>query len=548
MPGDRVPQILGRPSYGSISSLPSPEPQKVHLENACLNEKVPIPDVEPGTFSLRKLWAFTGPGFLMSIAFLDPGNIESDLQAGAVAGFKLLWVLLWATVLGLLCQRLAARLGVVTGKDLSEICHLYYPKVPRILLWLTIELAIVGSDMQEVIGTAIAINLLSARWIPLWGGVLITVVDTFFFLFLDNYGLRKLEAFFGFLITIMALTFGYEYVVARPSQVALLKGLFLPSCPGCGQSELLQAVGIVGAIIMPHNIYLHSALVKSRDIDRTHRGDIREANMYFLIEATIALFVSFFINLFVMAVFGQAFYQQTNQAAFNVCANSSLHDYAMIFPKNNLTVAVDIYQGGVILGCLFGPIALYIWAVGLLAAGQSSTMTGTYAGQFVMEGFLKLRWSRFARMLLTRSCAILPTVLVAVFRDLRDLSGLNDLLNVLQSLLLPFAVLPILTFTSMPALMREFANGLLSKAVTSIIMVLVSAMNFYFLATFLQKLPHRAYLGLLALPAVAYLSLTAYLIWTCCIAHGTTMLAHSSHKHFLYGLPEEGSKKGETTG
>ncbi|XP_052049733.1 natural resistance-associated macrophage protein 1 isoform X3 [Apodemus sylvaticus] len=434
---DRSPQRLTRPSYGSISSLPGPAPQPAPppSQETYLSEKIPIPSTEQGAFSLRKLWAFTGPGFLMSIAFLDPGNIESDLQAGAVAGFKLLWVLLWATVLGLLCQRLAARLGVVTGKDLGEICHLYYPKVPRTLLWLTIELAIVGSDMQEVIGTAISFSLLSAGRIPLWGGVLITIVDTFFFLFLDNYGLRKLEAFFGFLITIMALTFGYEYVVARPSQRELLKGLFLPSCQGCGQPELLQAVGIVGAIIMPHNIYLHSALVKSREVDRNRRSDIREANMYFLIEATIALSVSFIINLFVMAVFGQAFYQQTNEEAFNICANSSLQSYAKIFPRDNNTVSVDIYQGGVILGCLFGPAALYIWAVGLLAAGQSSTMTGTYAGQFVMEGFLKLRWSRFARVLLTRSCAILPTVLVAVFRDLRDLSGLNDLLNVLQSLL-----------------------------------------------------------------------------------------------------------------
>nr|XP_058908113.1 natural resistance-associated macrophage protein 1 isoform X3 [Kogia breviceps] len=501
--GDTGPPKLSRTRYGSISSPPNPGLQQEPPGGTYLSKKIPIPDAEPGAFSLRKLWAFTGPGFLMSIAFLDPGNIESDLQAGAVAGFKLLWVLLWATVLGLLCQRLAARLGVVTGKDLGEVCHLYYPKVPRTLLWLTIELAIVGSDMQEVIGTAIAFNLLSAGRIPLWGGVLITIVDTFFFLFLDNYGLRKLEAFFGFLITIMALTFGYEYVVARPAQGALLRGLFLPSCPGCGQPELLQAVGIIGAIIMPHNIYLHSALVKSREIDRTCRADIREANMYFLIEATIALSVSFFINLFVVAVFGQAFYQQTNQAAFNVCANSSLHDYAKIFPMNNLTVAVDIYQGG----------------------------------------FLKLRWSRFARVLLTRSCAILPTMLVAVFRDLRDLSGLNDLLNVLQSLLLPFAVLPILTFTSMPALMQEFTNGPVSKAFTSSIMVLICAINLYFVVSYLPSLPHPAYFSLVALLAAIYLGLTTYLAWTCLITHGATLLAHGSHQHFLYGFPEEDQEK-----
>ncbi|XP_075385105.1 natural resistance-associated macrophage protein 1 [Tenrec ecaudatus] len=544
MTDDRHPQRPSRSSYGSISSPPSPESAR----ETYLSEKISIPDADPGTFSLRKLWAFTGPGFLMSIAFLDPGNIESDLQAGAVAGFKLLWVLLWATVLGLLCQRLAARLGVVTGKDLGEVCHLYYPKVPRVFLWLTIELAIVGSDMQEVIGTAIAIHLLSAERIPLWGGVLITIVDTFFFLFLDNYGLRKLEAFFGLLITIMALTFGYEYVVVRPEQGLLLRGLFLPSCSGCGQPELLQAVGIVGAIIMPHNIYLHSALVKSREIDRTRRTDVREANKYFLIEAIIALSVSFFINLFVMAVFGQAFYHQTNQAAFNICANSSLPDYANNFPQNNQTVAVDIYQGGVILGCLFGPAALYIWAVGLLAAGQSSTMTGTYAGQFVMEGFLKLRWSRFARVLLTRSCAILPTVLVAVFKDLQNLSDLNDILNVLQSLLLPCAVLPILTFTSMPELMHEFANGRVSKAITSFIMALICAINLYLVISYVLNLPHPAYFALVALLAAAYLGITIYLVWTCCIAHGATFLAHSSHQHFLYGLPDLMQERGGTAG
>ncbi|XP_036277975.1 natural resistance-associated macrophage protein 1 [Pipistrellus kuhlii] len=547
MTSDRGPRRLSSPSYGSISSPPSPGPQHAPPGETYLSEKISIPDTKPGAFSLRKLWAFTGPGFLMSIAFLDPGNIESDLQAGALAGFKLLWVLLWATVLGLLCQRLAARLGVVTGKDLGEICHLYYPKVPRTLLWLTIELAIVGSDMQEVIGTAIAFSLLSAGRIPLWGGVLITIVDTFLFLFLDNYGLRKLEAFFGFLITIMALTFGYEYVVARPAQGPLLRGLLLPSCPGCGQPELLQAVGVVGAIIMPHNIYLHSALVKSREIDRSRRADIREANRYFLIEATIALSVSFFINLFVVAVFGQAFYRRTNEDAFSVCANSSLQAYAGIFPRDNHTVAVDIYQGGVILGCLFGPAALYIWAVGLLAAGQSSTMTGTYAGQFVMEGFLRLRWSRFARVLLTRSCAVLPAVLVAAFRDRRDLSGLNDLLNVLQSLLLPFAVLPILTFTSMPALMQEFANSWLSKAITSAIMTLICAINLYFVVSYLPGLPHPAYFGLVAPLGAAYLGLIAYLAWACVIAHGASRLAHRSHRHFLYGLPEA-EQKGQPSG
>ncbi|XP_056324783.1 natural resistance-associated macrophage protein 2-like [Danio aesculapii] len=194
--------------YSPVSPVPQEEPVSTYFE-----EKVPIPDDgAEKLFSFRKLWAFTGPGFLMSIAYLDPGNIESDLQSGAKAGFKLLWVLLGATIIGLLLQRLAARLGVVTGMHLAEVCNRHYPTVPRIILWLMVELAIIGSDMQEVIGCAIALNLLSVGRIPLWAGVLITIVDTFVFLFLDKYGLRKLEAFFGFLITIMALSFGYEYV------------------------------------------------------------------------------------------------------------------------------------------------------------------------------------------------------------------------------------------------------------------------------------------------------------------------------------------------
>ncbi|XP_019409099.1 PREDICTED: natural resistance-associated macrophage protein 1 [Crocodylus porosus] len=491
---------------------PIPPRERGAVGGTYLEERIPIPREDRPGFSLRKLWAFTGPGFLMSIAYLDPGNIESDLQCGAVAGFQLLWVLLWATILGLLCQRLAIRLGVVTGKDLGEICYLYYPKVPRVLLWITIEVAIIGSDMQEVIGTAIAFSLLSAGRIPLWGGVLITIIDTLFFLFLDKYGLRKLEAFFGLLITIMAVTFGYEYVVVRPSQEAVLRGIFVPYCVGCGREELLQAVGIVGAIIMPHNIYLHSSLVKSRTVDRTQQQEVREANGYFLLESCLALGISFLINLFVMAVFGQAFYHRSNSDVHNVCVNSSVSQYANIFPADNSTVTVDLYQGGVILGCYFGAAALYIWAVGILAAGQSSTMTGTYAGQFVMEGFLQLRWSRFARVLFTRSCAIVPTVLVAAFQDVQHLTGMNDLLNVLQSILLPFAVLPVLTFTSLRPLMTDFTNGLPGKLVMALIAALVCAINLYFVVDFLPSLGSVAYWVPAGVVLAAYAAFVAYLV------------------------------------
>nr|KAG5699069.1 hypothetical protein BaRGS_017752 [Batillaria attramentaria] len=432
------------------------------------NQRIEIPDVGSTKFSLRKLWAFSGPGFLMSIAYLDPGNIESDLRAGAIAGFR----------------RLAARLGVVTGKHLAEVAYLKYPTIPRVLLWIMVEIAVIGSDMQEVIGTAIAIYLLSDGLIPLWGGVLITIVDTFTFLLLDKYGLRKLEAFFCFLITIMAFTFGYEYVVVKPDQREVVQGLFFPYCKDCGSDQLLQGVGVVGAIIMPHNIYLHSALVKSRQVDRDNKEKVKEANMYFFVEATIALFVSFVINVFVTSVFAEGFYGTEK-----------------------------FEHVGVFLGCQFGMPAMYVWAVGILAAGQSSTMTGTYTGQFAMEGFLNLKWKRWQRVLLTRSIAIFPTVLMAVFSGVGNLTVMNDLLNVLMSLQLPFALIPILTFTSSTEIMAEFANGRGMKAVAGFLTILIIAINIYFVVVYLQEVPKLWYLYLIIIVIVVlYLAFVIYLM------------------------------------
>ncbi|XP_074082017.1 natural resistance-associated macrophage protein 2 isoform X2 [Macrotis lagotis] len=487
------------------------------------NEKISVPDEEHSCFSFRKLWAFTGPGFLMSIAYLDPGNIESDLQSGAVAGFKLLWILLMATLVGLLLQRLAARLGVVTGLHLAEVCHRQYPKVPRIILWLMVETAIIGSDMQEVIGSAIAINLLSAGRIPLWAGVLITIADTFVFLFLDKYGLRKLEAFFGFLITIMALTFGYEYVTVKPNQAEVLRGMFVPSCSGCRTPQIEQAVGIVGAVIMPHNMYLHSALVKSRQVNRSSKREVREANKYFFIESCIALFVSFIINVFVVSVFAEAFFNQTDRQVHEICVNNS-SPHSDLFPQNDTLLSVDLYKGGVVLGCYFGPAALYIWAVGILAAGQSSTMTGTYSGQFVMEGFLNLKWSRFARVILTRSIAIIPTLLIAVFKDVEHLTGMNDFLNVLQSLQLPFALIPVLTFTSLRPVMNDFANGLIWRILGGILVFLICGINMYFVTVYVQDLGDLTFYVVAAVISVAYLCFVFYLGWQCLIALGLSFL------------------------
>ncbi|OTF69195.1 malvolio-like protein, partial [Euroglyphus maynei] len=330
------------------------------------NNKVEIPHVhvEDYSFSWRKLWAFTGPGFLMSIAYLDPGNIESDMQTGVIADYRLLWVLLYSTVLGLLMQILSARMGVVTGKHLAELCYSRYPKMPRLLLWIMTEIAIIGSDMQEVIGTALALYMLTNRWLPLWAGVLLTILDTVTFLFLDKYGLRKLESFFAFLITVMAVTFGYEFFRAKPNVGKIGLGMAIPYCKNCDKNALLQAVGIVGAIIMPHNLYLHSALVKSRNVDNRKRLEAKDANRYILIESSVALFVSFLINLAVTTVFAHGLSGKTNADIWKLCSNHSDKFVNMdILDNNDETFEADLYQAGLFLGCQFGAIPFYIWAI-----------------------------------------------------------------------------------------------------------------------------------------------------------------------------------------
>jgi len=508
-------------SYGATQNERNQERKTYFSE-----EKVSVPSGGGSGFSFKKLWAFTGPGFLMSIAYLDPGNIESDLQSGTVAQYRLLWVLLWATVLGLMMQRLSARLGTVTGLHLAEVCYRQYPAVPRIALWICTEVAIIGSDMQEVIGTAIALYLLSNKAIPLWGGVLITIADTFTFLGLDKYGLRKLEAFFALLISVMAWSFGYEYIVAAPDQGEVVKGLILPQCPGCGHKELLQAVGVIGAIIMPHNLYLHSALVKSRDIDRTKKKDVKEANFYFFIEATIALFVSFIINVFVVSVFAEGLHGKTNNEIRSLCesVNNSHTDQ---FPADDNPVEAVLYKGGVFLGCQFGSAAMYIWAIGVLAAGQSSTMTGTYAGQFAMEGFLNLQWKKWQRVLFTRTIAILPTFLIAFYENIQDLTGMNDLLNCLMSLMLPFAVIPAITFTSNRKIMGDFANGIVSRVFSISLSTLVIAINTYFVISYVIKLniSNPVFILFVTILGIVYLTFCLYLTTDMMLAMGSNKLA-----------------------
>ncbi|KAK9165884.1 hypothetical protein Scep_001075 [Stephania cephalantha] len=442
-------------------------------------------------FSWKKLWLFTGPGFLMSIAFLDPGNLEGDLQSGAIAGYSLLWLLMWATVMGLLIQLLSARLGVATGRHLAEHCRDEYPNWARYLLWFMAELALIGSDIQEVIGSAIAIKILSNGYLPLWSGVLITAFDCFIFLFLENYGVRKLEAVFAVLIATMALSFAWMFGDTKPSGKELLLGVLIPKL---SSKTIRQAVGVVGCIIMPHNVFLHSALVQSRKVDITKKGRVQEAINYYSIESTVALFVSFMINLFVTTVFAKAFY------GTDIAKNIGLVNAGAYLQEK--------YGGGLL------PI-LYIWGIGLLAAGQSSTITGTYAGQFIMGGFLNLGLKKWIRALITRSFAIIPTIIVALVFDTSEdaLDVLNEWLNVLQSVQIPFALIPLLTLVSKEQIMGVFKIGAAFKVVAWLVAILVIVINGYLMLDFFSAEVNGLLFGsLICTATVAYVSFIAYLV------------------------------------
>ncbi|KAK8512433.1 hypothetical protein V6N13_083018 [Hibiscus sabdariffa] len=492
--------------YESKRLLPSQSPSSSSSddENEAAfesREKIVIVDVETPEsignvdyvppFSWKKLWLFTGPGFLMSIAFLDPGNLEGDLQAGAIAGYSLLWLLMWATVMGLLIQLLSARLGVATGRHLAELCREEYPTWARFVLWFMAELALIGADIQEVIGSAIAIQILSNGFLPLWAGVLITASDCFIFLFLENYGVRKLEAVFAILIATMALSFAWMFGDTKPSGKELLIGILVPRL---SSKTIRQAVGVVGCVIMPHNVFLHSALVQSRKIDPKKRGRVQEALNYYTIESSIALLVSFMINLFVTTIFAKGFYG-TKQANSLGLVNAGQY-------------LEEKYGGG-----LF-PI-LSIWGIGLLAAGQSSTVTGTYAGQFIMGGFLNLRLKKWLRALITRSFAIVPTIIVAIVFNTSEasLDILNEWLNVLQSIQIPFALIPLLTLVSKEQVMGVFRIGSILEKLAWTVAALVIIINGYLLLDFIVSEVKGVLFGLMiCIWTAAYIAFIVYLV------------------------------------
>ncbi|MGY3609862.1 MULTISPECIES: Nramp family divalent metal transporter [unclassified Bradyrhizobium] len=379
----------------------------------------------------RRLLAFAGPGYLVSVGYMDPGNWATDIAGGSKFGYTLLSVILLSNLMAILLQALAARLGIVTDRDLAQACRATYSRPVNFLLWIACEAAIIACDLAEVIGTAIALKLLFG--IPLIGGALLAALDAFLLLLLMNRGFRFLEAFVIALLIVIATCFAIQVAAAAPPVAALLRG-FAPSSEIFTNPEMLYiAIGIIGATVMPHNLYLHSSIVQTRAYERTEEGR-RDAIKWATTDSTIALMLALFIN-----------------AAILVVAAATFH-------RSGHSDVADISQAYELLSPLLGlSIASTLFAVALLASGLNSTVTATLAGQIVMEGFLSLRLPSWARRLLTRGIAIVPVIVVTALYGERGTTDLLVFSQVILSMQLPFAVIPLVRFVSDRRKMGKFA-------------------------------------------------------------------------------------------
>lgn len=367
----------------------------------------------------RRVLSFFGPAYLVSVGYMDPGNWATDLQGGSQFGYKLIWVLLMSNLMALLLQSLSARLGVVRGRDLAQANRETYPKTINFFLYILAEVAIAATDLAEVLGMAIGIQLLTGM--PLLWGVAITVLDTFLLLLLQRLGMRKMEAFIIALVAIIGFSFLIEILLAKPKLGEVVTG-FVPSIPG--KEALFIAIGIIGATVMPHNLYLHSALVQTRKIKRDEQG-IRKALKLNFIDSAVALNAAFFVNAAILVLAATVFYKAGRQ------------DVAEIKTAHEL-----------LNGLLGSNLAPTLFAVALIAAGQSSTVTGTLAGQIVMEGYLRIRINPWMRRLLTRLIAIIPAVIVILINGENNIDNLLVLSQVILSLQLGFAIIPLIHFVS----------------------------------------------------------------------------------------------------
>ena len=411
--------------------------------------------VPHGASFWRKLLAFSGPGLMISVGYMDPGNWATDLAGGASFGYTLLSVILISNLMAILLQHLSLKLGIVTGRDLAQACRDHYSRPVSFALWVLCEIAIAACDLAEVIGSAIALNLLFR--IPLVVGVILTACDVMIVLLLQNKGFRVLEVIVGSLIFLIGGCFTYEIVVSSPSVFGIISGLLpkpeIISNPGM----LYIAIGILGATVMPHNLYLHSSIVQTRAFTRDDDGK-KMAIKFATIDSTAALLFAFFIN-----------------AAILIMSAATFHNT----PYGNIADINDAYK--LLTPVLAAPLASAIFAIALLASGQNSTLTGTLAGQIVMEGFLDIRLRPWMRRLVTRLIAICPAIIVAALYGHKGVGNLLILSQVILSLQLSFAVVPLVLFTGDKLKMGRFANKRFIKMIAWSSSIVIMGLNLYLL-------------------------------------------------------------------
>jgi manganese transport protein len=395
----------------------------------------------------RKFLAFLGPAYLVSVGYMDPGNWATDIAGGSKYGYSLVWVLLMSNIMALLLQSMAARLGIVRGVDLAQANRETYPPFINFILYILAEIAIAACDLAEVLGMALGIKLLTG--LPLTYGVLITFLDTFLLLYLQRLGIRKMEAFIMALVAVIFIAFFIQIFLAKPDLVEVGKG-FMPSIPDSG--ALFIITGIIGATVMPHNLYLHSALVQTRKFSRTEKG-IKEALKLNNIDTTIALNLAFFVNAGILVLAGTLFYK-----------------------SGNYEVA-QIEQAHKLLPSFLGSAAPILFAVALICAGQSSTVTGTLAGQIIMEGYLNLRLSPILRRIITRLIAIVPAVIVIFVYGESKVDDLLVLSQVILSLQLGFAIIPLIYFVSDKSKMGAFKLKPVFIILACLIAVILVSLN-----------------------------------------------------------------------
>ncbi|HQR01304.1 MAG TPA: Nramp family divalent metal transporter, partial [Ferruginibacter sp.] len=397
------------------------------INDASLSEVHESVDTTVKKTGWRRVLSFLGPAYLVSVGYMDPGNWATDLAGGSKFGYTLIWVLLMSNLMALLLQGLAARLGIVRGRDLAQVNRETYPKYINFFLYLLAEIAIAATDLAEVLGMAIGIQLLTG--LPLVWGVSITVLDTFLLLFLQRLGIRKMEAFIITLVGVIGISFLVQVLLASPPVGELAMG-FIPG--KMSEEALYIAIGIIGATVMPHNLYLHSALVQTRKIDRSDAG-IRQAIKFNRIDTTIALNLAFFVNAAILIV------------------------AATVFFKTGNSQVAEIKEAHRLLPSFLGNVAPVLFAVALIASGQSSTVTGTLAGQIIMEGYLSLRINPMLRRLITRLVAIIPALVVIIVYGENNVDALLILSQVILSLQLGFAIIPLIHFVSDKNKMGKFA-------------------------------------------------------------------------------------------